>query len=313
MKVDLTVLMPVYNAGKYLSEAIESVLNQTFTEFEFLLINDGSTDNSLEIIKGYNDKRIRIITRENGGVSAALNTGLKHAVGTYIVRFDGDDICYPERIRLQYEFMVNNPDYVLAGSDADYINKEGEYIFTFENPGHTDEEIRVKAQESCPFIHSTVIYRKQDVIDLGGYEVKAHTFEDYFLWTKLLKKGKVINFNQPLIKVRFNPESVTVDSRDYTKTFRSLHKKALITGEISDEEGQLIRNSILKLSKSKKEFSYNRMLAKKYLWNNYHPEKARAHLKQALKIKPLDITSYGLLILSFLPKKTINSIYSFVG
>lgn len=307
------MLMPVFNAEKYLREAIDSVLQQTHTDFEFLIVDDGSTDSSPSIIQSYDDKRIRVIRQSNGGVSAALNTGLQNASGELIVRFDADDICYPERITLQYKFMLEHPDYVLAGSDADYIDKDGEYIFTFTNPGHEDSEIRNKIMLQCPFIHSTVIFRKQAVLDLGGYEVKAHTFEDYFLWTKLLSKGKVHNFSHPLIKVRFNPESVTVDARDYNRTFRNLHRKALATGIITDAEGEQLLASIKRLSRSKKEFSYNRMLAKKYLWNNYHPEKARQHLSKALKLKPLDPASWSLLFLSLLPKKVINAIYTSLG
>ncbi|MES2131311.1 MAG: glycosyltransferase [Bacteroidota bacterium] len=310
MKTDITVLMPVYNGGKYLKEAIDSILNQTYTDFEFLIINDGSTDNSIEIINAYADNRIRLINQKNGGVSDALNTGLKHAVGEYIVRFDADDVCYPTRIEEQYNFMMKYPEYILVGSDADYITKDGEYIFTFNNKGYTDEQIRESSVYSCPFIHSTVMYKKQVVLDLGGYEVKAHTFEDYFLWTKLLKVGKVYNFNKPMIKVRFNPESVTVDSKDYNKTFRQLHQKALLTGVITDAEGELILKSIEKLDKNKKEFSYNRMLGKKYLWNNYQPLKARSHLRQAVKIKPLDLVSFILILLSYLPARFIQFIYS---
>lgn len=307
---DVTVLMPVYNAEKYLREAIESVLTQTYSDFEFLIINDGSTDSSKSVIESFNDPRIRLINRENGGVSAALNTGLAEAQGRYIVRFDADDICFPDRIELQYQFMCANPDYILAGSDADYVNKDGEYIFTFTNMGHSDEEIRQQYINGCPFIHSTVIYKKSEVLGLGGYETKAHTFEDYFLWVKLLKKGKVCNFDKPLVKVRFNPESVTVDSRDYPRDFRLIHRKALETGEITDHEEQIILKSIRKLDKTKKELSYNRMLAKKYLWNNYAPKKARQHIREVLRTKPFDLTGFFLFALSWLPKKLIDSIYS---
>ncbi len=310
MTGEVTVLMPVYNAEKYLAEAIESVLNQTFFDFEFLIINDGSTDRSVEIIKSYTDDRIKLITRKNGGVSAALNTGLELASGRYIARFDADDICYPQRIEEQYKFMIEHPDYILTGSDADYITKDGDYIFRFNNKGYTDAQIRESIKYSCPFIHSTVMYKKEIVRNLGGYEVKAHTFEDYFLWVKLIKVGKVYNFNKSFIKVRFNPESVTVDSKDYTKTFRELHKKALITGIITDEEGDLILKSIKKLDSRKKDFSYNRMLGKKYLWDNYQPHKARFHLKKALLIKPFNIVSIILLFLSCLPSNWINFIYS---
>jgi hypothetical protein len=154
------------------------------------------------------------------------------------------------------------------------------------------------------------MYKKDIVMSLGGYEVKAHTFEDYFLWTKLIKAGKVYNFNKSMIKVRFNPESVTVDQRDYTSTFRQLHQKALSTGVITDEEEKLILSSIKKLDKNKKELSYNRMLGKKFLWDNYQPRTARTYLFRALKIKLFDITSLVLIVLSFLPEKLIKFIYS---
>lgn len=309
MRPEITVLMPVYNAEKYLREAVDSVLAQTYQHFEFLIVNDGSTDSSLDILSGYKDPRIRIVNRENGGVSAALNTGLREAQGNYIVRFDADDICYPKRIELQYEFMKNSPEYILAGSDADYINKEGEFIFTFRNKGHSDEEIRRFCMESCPFIHSTVIYKKDVVMALGGYEVKAHTFEDYFLWVKLIRQGKVYNFKEALIKVRFNPESVTVDARDYSSDFRAIHREALQTGNINDEQEKIILNSIRRIDISKKELSYNRMLAKKFLWNNYQPQKARRHIREVLRQKPIDPMAYILFLLSLLPKRVIEAIY----
>lgn len=310
MKTDITVLMPVYNGEKYLAEAIESILNQTFTEFELLIVNDGSTDKSVEIINNYKDKRIRLISQNNGGVSSALNIGLNHATGNYIARFDADDVCYPSRLQEQYKFMLDNPEYILVGSNADYITKEGEYIFTYKMVDYSDEEIRKSIDNKCPFIHSAVMYKKETVMSLGGYEVKAHTFEDYFLWTKLIKVGKVYNFNKSMLKVRFNPESVTVDQRDYTSTFRQLHQKALSTGVITDEEEKLILSSIKKLDKNKKELSYNRMLGKKFLWDNYQPVTARTYLFRALKIKLFDITSLVLILLSFLPEKLIKFIYS---
>src|ERR1700761_7286076 len=97
-KPQITVLMPAYNAGKYIAEAIASVLGQTFGDFELLIVNDGSTDDTLDIINSFDDKRIRVISQPNQGVAAALNTGLKHAKAEYIARFDADDICLPQRL-----------------------------------------------------------------------------------------------------------------------------------------------------------------------------------------------------------------------
>jgi len=306
----ITVLMPVYNGAGYIQEAIESVLRQTFTDFELLIVNDGSTDDTAEIIGAFSDKRIRVLHRINGGVSAALNTGLEEAKAGYIARFDADDLCYPTRLAQQYQFMRNNPDYVLIGSDADYMTEEGNYLFKYVNIGHSNEEIQEQINTYCPFIHSSVFYKKEVVLNCGGYEVNAHTFEDYFLWIRLAKKGKVCNFKESLIKVRFNASSVTVDEKDREPIFVSVKKKALTTGIISDAEGEILLKSIKRLSKTKKESSYHRMLGKKYLWNNYQPRNARKHILKSIHLDPIKLNTYLLLVLSFFPKKIIERIYN---
>ncbi|SVC41049.1 uncharacterized protein METZ01_LOCUS293903, partial [marine metagenome] len=107
----ITVLMPVYNGAKYLNEAIDSILNQTFQNFEFIIIDDGSTDDSVKIIKSYDDNRIRLVeNRNNLGQSETLNKGLSLTRGKYIARMDQDDISMPERLKKQFEFMENNSD-----------------------------------------------------------------------------------------------------------------------------------------------------------------------------------------------------------
>lgn len=309
-EVLVTVLMPAYNVAGYIREAIDSVLNQTFTDFELLIVNDGSTDDTEKIIRSYPDKRIKLVNRANGGVSAALNTGLEEAKGKYIARFDADDICYPFRLEQQYAFMRSHPDYIIIGSDADYVSESGVFLFKYLNIGHTNEEINERINIYCPFVHSTVFYLKDAVIQAGGYEVKAHSFEDYFLWMRLIKLGKACNFSEPLIKVRFNSSSVTIDEKDMDPAFVALKKKALQTGVITDEEGLILLKSIKKLSVDKKESSYNRMLGKKYLWNNYQPSTARKYLLKSIRIEPFNPTSYMLFVLSFFSEKTISRIYS---
>src|SRR5690348_7082970 len=114
----VTVLMPVYNSEKYIWAAIHSVINQTWNDFELLIVNDGSTDGTQEIIKSFADDRIVLINQENGGVAKALNKGLMHAKGDYIARFDADDICFPDRLEEQVNFLDKHEDYVVVGSDA---------------------------------------------------------------------------------------------------------------------------------------------------------------------------------------------------
>ena len=127
-EIKITVLMPAYNAAEYIAEAIESVLLQTFSDFELLIINDGSTDDTANIIRSFSDKRIVLIQQENQGVAAALNNGLLHARAEYIARFDADDICFPERLQIQVQFLDDNMDHVLTGCDAEYIAESGEHL-----------------------------------------------------------------------------------------------------------------------------------------------------------------------------------------
>ena len=125
----LTVLMPVYNAEKYLKPALESILNQTYKDFEFLIIDDGSTDKSLEIIKSYNDSRIRLIGHEqNQKLIATLNEGIKLAQGEYIARMDADDISAPERLQKQMEFLEKHPATVVLGCDFQIIDGHPRHI-----------------------------------------------------------------------------------------------------------------------------------------------------------------------------------------
>ncbi len=119
MNPKVTVLMPVYNAEKYLKTAIESILKQTFSDFELLIINDGSTDGSEEIIRSFNDKRIRLFNNEqNLGIIKTLNKGLNLAKGEYIIRMDADDISLPDRLELQVKYMEENPGIGISGTQA---------------------------------------------------------------------------------------------------------------------------------------------------------------------------------------------------
>jgi glycosyltransferase involved in cell wall biosynthesis len=304
--------MPAYNAGKYIRQAIDSVLRQTFTGFELLIINDGSTDGTEAVIASYSDPRIVSVNQPNQGVSAALNTGLALARGKFIARFDADDICYPDRLREQYDFMVENPEYVLIGSDADYMDSEGGYLLRYENIGHSYEEILERIQTYCPFVHSSVFYRKDVVIGLGGYEVRAHTFEDWLLWTKLIKKGKCLNFRNPLICVRLNPESVTVDERLRGQRFVELKKEMIFSGQPISPDQEKELSAILKSQNFSafKLYSYHVLVAKKYLWNNHQPHKSRQHSLQAIRLKPLKREGYLLFLLSLLPFKVVRYLYS---
>jgi len=306
----VSVLMPAYNAEKYISEAMVSVLNQTFPYFELLIINDGSTDITEVIINSFADPRIRLINQTNQGIAAALNIGLLNAKSPIIARFDADDICINNRLEIQYKFLSDHPDYTIVGGSADYINSNGEYVFTEILPAYTSAAIQQLDFKQCPFIHSAVMFRKKDIMQAGGYNIHAHAFEDHLLWSKIIRKYNSCNISLPLIKVRLNPESVSIDEKWRTKRFLELKYGALQRGEITENEGKELLMILKKQDTRKiKEGSYYALLGKKYTWDNYQPQKARSYLSKAIRIHPGRIDSYFIMVLSFFPKAFINWMY----
>nr|WP_294945196.1 glycosyltransferase [uncultured Mucilaginibacter sp.] len=303
----ITVLMPAYNAGKYIHEAINSVLGQTFAHFELMIVNDGSTDDTLDVISSFEDDRIVVIHQANKGVAAALNTGLKYARAPYIARFDADDICYPHRLQVQYDFITAHPQYSIIGSEADYIDTEGEFLFKHRLAGYTYNELRQLDISICPMIHSCVLYKKAAILNAGGYNEHAYTFEDHFLWANLLKTKMACNLQQPLIKVRLNPESVTIDEKWHTRKFRSIKHTSLQTQRITASEGrELHQIGSKQYSPKNKQGAYYALCGKKFLLNNYQPQRARRNMVKAIALQPLRLDNYLLYTVSYLPERLIN-------
>jgi glycosyltransferase involved in cell wall biosynthesis len=302
----ISVLMPAYNAAKYIYKAIASVLDQTYSDFELLIINDGSTDDTASVALSFNDPRIVLINTEHEGIAAALNTGLRLADGSFIARFDADDICLPQRLEKQLNFLEDHPDYVLVGSDAEYILENGDFLFNFQCIAHSNEEIQRNLYVYCPFIHSTVMYKRDEVIKAGGYNVHAHNFEDYLLWTSISKVGKLQNLREPLIKVRLNASSVTIDEKWRGERFRQLKRQATTRGSITEEEGEELLAIINRQDVRKiKEGAYHALCGKKFLANNYQPAKARQHVLKAISIRPRRLDNYLLYAVSYFPEPFI--------
>jgi glycosyltransferase involved in cell wall biosynthesis len=302
--------MPAYNAAAYIDRAIQSVLAQTFTRFELLVIDDGSTDSTAEKVKAFIDPRIRLIETKHSGIAGALNAGLHASLADLIARFDADDICYPQRLHSQYTFMEENPGHVICGTEADYLDAEGNYVFHYAPPAHEDEGIRKVNERFCPFIHSSVMFRKASVMECGGYNELAKTFEDHFLWSALIKKGKAANLRQTLIQVRLNPSSITIDERWRPQRFIRIREQALENQHITKEEAGELEQIIEDQKKNGAGTgAYHSLVAKKYLWDNYQPEKARAHLANAVSSDPFRISNHLLRLLSYLPAPVIRRLY----
>ena len=212
----VTVLLPVYNGQLYLVESIESILQQSYANFELLVIDDGSTDNSVEIVSKYRDSRIRLIRHsKNQGLVRTLNHGLAEARNELIARHDADDIAYPERFKFQIEVMNFHPEIGVCGSGA-YIVSNGQKKKKILFPS-SDVQIRWALPFYCPLIHPSIMYRRSVVGSVSGYSIapEANYCEDYELWIKLLPFTKFYNINRPLMDLRKHHSNMTVAKRDF--------------------------------------------------------------------------------------------------
>jgi len=209
MSVKLTVIMSVYNGECYLRQSIESVLNQTYRDFEFLIIDDGSSDSSQDIIKSYDDVRIRlIINQENKGLIGSLNKGLSEARGEYIARQDADDVCHVERFSRQLQLLESDKSLLLVGSQLDLIDERGMPKGNWKYPQDGQLALWFLLYNSA-VAHSSSMYRKDTVISVGGYSADAIYAEDYDLWSKLSRLGKIKNLPDVLQYYRIHDEAVS--------------------------------------------------------------------------------------------------------
>lgn len=228
MDPEITVLMSVYNGERFLMEAIESILNQTYRDFEFLIINDGSTDSSREIILSYNDPRIRLIDNEqNMGLTRSLNKGLRLARGNYIARMDADDISMPERLERQLGFMERNPDIGLLGSWIEAIDIYGNILYKLKLP-ETDAYIKwTLLFENC-IVHSSAFYKRDLSMKLDGYNEQFKRAQDYDLWSKMSFVTSIYQIPEVLLKLRDSSDSQkTCYIQDQEKTVRHVLKYSL--------------------------------------------------------------------------------------
>ena len=184
--------MPVYNGERFLVEAVDSILGQTFQDFEFVIVDDGSTDGTAALLGKVHDPRVRVLTQANGGMSAALNAGLATAVGIYVARMDQDDMALPGRLATQVSFLQENPGIAAVGSSFRTIDEQGRYqgsaIVLVGNA-----ELRRDLFVRCPFGHGTVMARRDVMMSVGGYDGTKWPAEDYDIWRRLMTTRNVAN------------------------------------------------------------------------------------------------------------------------
>lgn len=231
----VSVIMPVYNAEKYLREAIESILTQTFSDFEFLILNDGSTDHSIDIIRSYNDSRIRIHSSGvNRGLIFQLNKGLNLSRGKYIARMDADDISLPERLARQVEFLETHPEIGVLGTGVTIIDGDGNTSHTLQPP---TQHVVIKwcLCFNNLITHPSVMMRRQIVGQVGGYNPDMALAEDFDLWRRLSCVTRLSNLKDLLVFYRIHDSNAsTIHASEVRQT--AVRIRSLLISHILNEE-----------------------------------------------------------------------------
>ncbi|MBI9073494.1 MAG: glycosyltransferase [Melioribacteraceae bacterium] len=305
---DISVIMPVYNSELYLKEAIDSILNQTFQNFEFIIVDDGSEDNSKKIIKSYKDDRIRFFEREHLGIVNQLNFGIKKARGKYIARMDSDDLSLSNRLEKQFEYLQKFPNVKLVGTDIKIINEDSKEIYIRNYP-KTAAEIEYQMPIYSAFCHPAIMIEKKTIISFNGYDEKLESAEDHILFLQMLENSiEMRNLSMTLLKYRIHMKSVTSKfnnvQNDLSYSYGKKYLEKKLNNATTDKE---------KLS----------LLVRLGLLEYYRGEMpiARKHFLNAISIKPIKIFTlhrylflslFGTRMVKYLREKKILSKFNYL-
>lgn len=312
----LSIIMPVCNRENYIAASVKSILSQTFTNFEFIIVNDGSTDKTVEIIKSFKDKRIQLIeNNENKGIVYSRNRGLALAKGQYIGMFDSDDIAFPEKFEKQIQFLNNNPDIGMVGSWVKHIDEDGNILKSKWKLDSKPEMIPAIMLFRNYFVQATVVIRKT-AIPIGAYSEGFDIVEDSKMWFDVSLKNKVANIQEYLLNYRMHTGGISnVGSKKHKDNSKKLFKYIFNFLEIepTDKELELhylIKNNekikniddikaieqwLLKIAtQNKKTKKYNHKILRKVIFNRW--------VKSCYKAKMLHFKMIPLIIKSKLTR-----------
>lgn len=331
----VSVIMPVFNSEKFLDEAIQSILNQTYENFEFLIFDDGSTDNSKEIIESYAilDNRVKpLFSNTNKGYVYHLNHGIEMSEGEFIARMDSDDVALPNRFNQQLNFLKKNLNIAIVGGSSIIINESNNNIgvsIAHDNPIY----LWWISFFTCPLIHPSVLIRKSIIKDVGVYNINRLPAEDFDLWVRVLQHADICNIKDPLIKYRTHSESISFRKMqlqsEKAEEILKEHWKYFTNLSIESEEIVFFKNFhkgyedlpanyaigvieklkiLLFLAKERNNYKYSISLIERDFFNKY--------LYLILKIKKDDFVLFLILFIKLLkmfPLMALKKIFSKVN
>ncbi len=292
----ISVVMTVYNGEKYLEEAIQSILGQTFVEFEFIIVDDGSTDRSPELIKKYTDRRIRFFILAHLGRAAALNYAIAQTVAPFVAVMDADDIASPHRLQMQYDVIVNDQTIDVVSSSYQMIDEQGDLVREKHLP--TSHEAIVELMPvQCSMCFPAALIRRSVILQAGMFDEKLVAAIDYDLWLRILDRARFHNLPNSVIKFRISRTSLSSKFKNvqlrytYDMGMRYLEEKYR-TAE-SDEARAKISLQLGKL-----EYYYGTMV------------NARRHFAGLLWNKPTRFIAWRYYIASLLGDRIFNLLRS---
>ena len=241
----ISVLLCTYNDEKYIYKAVKSILDQTFEDFEFIIINDGSTDKTLDILKQFDDKRLILIDKPNTGLTDSLNLGVSKAKSNWIARMDGDDISIKTRFEEQIKYIDDNV--AVIGTQCKFIDEEGNQIATVSLPLTHNEILKKGTSFRTMFIHPSVLINKELLLKSGGYDDYINSAEDLDLWLKLSHYGKLVNLDSVLLEYRMHQNKISITKRKdqlLNATIAIFKSKNKIYTNISKKDYFTFRNVI---------------------------------------------------------------------
>lgn len=295
----LSVVMPTYNAAEYIERSLESILRQSFEDYELIIIDDGSTDGTIELIEKQEDDRIHLIQREDeNGITSALNRGIDETRGQYVARHDADDWSSPDRFDKQITYLESHPDVALLGTGAYLVDEDGQQISrrrVLENP-------RVENLiEHNEFVHGSVMMRQDALADLGGYDERFVTAEDYDLWLRLADAYSVANIDEPLYHFRQHDESIYGSNLETLKLYHVLATRR-VAGGFDDELYAAIQSenpkAAVEIFTNEERIWFHTELARELIrYGNLRS--GREHVHKAIRLNPTDLTLPVMLLLTY--------------
>jgi glycosyltransferase involved in cell wall biosynthesis len=204
----ISVTLSIFNGEAFLDQAIASILAQTFTDFELVVVDDGSTDRTPEILKSLSDPRLRVLTQPNAGLAVSLNRAIWRSRGRLIARMDADDVALPERFARQVAYLDSHPEVGVLGTGSEEITPAGRVVDRVVPPAE-DAEIRRVLIRRNPFVHSSIMARREVIERMGGYNERLTVAQDYDLWMRAAALTRFANLPDPLVRRRLVPGQVS--------------------------------------------------------------------------------------------------------